>query len=87
MLQQETDGGGDKGRGRAMPGVSREEGLHGGFVRAGEAARALGVSRVTVWRWARAGALRPTKRGTDRRAVWYRRDEIEALRHRMGVIE
>lgn len=45
-----------------------------------EALAALGIGRTRLWQLARAGRLTAYRRGANRRARYYRRDEVERLR-------
>ena len=49
------------------------------ILRAEDVARVLGVSRMTLYRWCRAGDFPPAIRlgGSTTRAVGWRRDEVE----------
>lgn len=52
----------------------------GVFMRAGQAARFLGVSAPTLRRWRRLGYVTGHQPDPDSRTVWYKRDELEQVR-------
>src|SRR5258707_9617551 len=57
--------------------VSKPGGARFAFVDAGEAARMLGIDRVTLDQWVRDGRIKP-HRGVGREA-FFRASEVEAL--------
>lgn len=48
------------------------------LIRQSEAAKILGVHRITLNRWARRGLLKPIQ--TPRPGRWYRQDEVDLFR-------
>src|SRR6266581_8492183 len=68
-------------RGEAMTMVSKPGGGRFAFVDAGEAARILGIDRVTLDQWVRDGRIKP-HRGVGRDS-FYRTADLEALNKEM----
>src|SRR5260221_14378199 len=69
------------GRGEAMTMVSRAGGGRFAFVDAGEAARMLGIDRVTLEQWVRDGRIKP-HRGVGK-DVFFRSADVQALNNEL----
>ena len=47
----------------------------------------LGISRSTLWRWRFAGKLRAVRLGGRGGRVWFRAEEVEALRRQEQEVD